>query len=39
MPIQWSIHVRNLTQPEFDVRDRIVMRCAYDCQNALGEAL
>ena len=36
MPIVCPIPVRNLTKPEFDERDSIVMRCAYDSQNALG---
>ena len=36
MPIHCAIPIRNLTQPEFDARDRIVMRCAYAVQNELG---
>ena len=36
MPIICPIPFRNLTKLEFDERDRIVMRCAYDSQNALG---
>lgn len=36
MPISLPITIRNLTQPEFDERDRVVMRCAYDTQNELG---
>ena len=36
MPIRCPIVIRNLTQPEFDERDRIVMRCAYAAQNELG---
>ena len=36
MPITCPITIRNLTQEEFDERDRIVMRCAYASQNALG---
>jgi GxxExxY protein len=36
MPINCALKLRNLTQPEFDERDAIVMRCAYAAQNALG---
>ena len=36
MPINCSFPIRNLTQAEFDERDRVVMRCAYASQNALG---
>ena len=36
MPIHSSLAVRNLSKEEFDERDKIVMRCAYDTQNALG---
>ncbi len=36
MPISIPITIRNLTQAEFDKRDRVVMRCAYDTQNELG---
>lgn len=36
MPITCPITIRNLTQDEFDDRDRIVMDCAYASQNALG---
>ena len=36
MPIHCPITIRNLTQDEFDERDRIVMRCAYASQNQLG---
>ena len=36
MPITCPIPIRNLTQPEFDTRDRIVMQCAYAVQNELG---
>lgn len=36
MPISIPITIRNLTQTEFDERDRVVMRCAYDTQNELG---
>ena len=36
MPIKASIAVRDLSQPEFDQRDAVVMRCAYAAQNALG---
>ena len=36
MPIHCPITVRNLTKPEFDECDRIVMQCAYDSQNSLG---
>ena len=36
MPISLPITIRNLTQSEFDERDRVVMRCAYDAQNELG---
>ena len=36
MPIHCPIQVRNLSKSEFDDRDKIVMRCAYDAQNALG---
>ena len=36
MPITCPLFMQNLTQPEFDERDAIVMRCAYAAQNALG---
>ncbi len=36
MPIHCPISIRNLSQPEFDERDQVVMRCAYASQNALG---
>jgi GxxExxY protein len=36
MPIGCPIQLGNLSQSEFDERDAIVMRCAYDSQNALG---
>ena len=36
MPIACPLKIRNLTQPEFDERDAMVMRCAYAAQNALG---
>ena len=36
MPISCPLFIRNLTQPEFDERDAVVMRCAYAAQNALG---
>lgn len=36
MPIHCPIAIRNLTQPEFDDRDEVVMRCAYASQNALS---
>ncbi len=36
LPITCDIQVRNLSATEFDERDRLVMRCAYDSQNALG---
>lgn len=36
IPIHCPLQVRNLSKSEFDERDAIVMRCAYDSQNALG---
>lgn len=36
MPIHCPVEFRNLTQAEFDERDRAVMRCAYAAQNKLG---
>ena len=38
MPIRTppSISTRDLSKPEFDERDRLVMRCAYAAQNKLG---
>jgi len=36
VPIHCPIPIRNLTQPEFDECDKIVMRCAYASQNTLG---
>ena len=36
MPIDVPLAVRDLSQDEFDVRDRVVMQCAFDSQNALG---
>lgn len=36
MPIEISIPIRNLSSSEFDARDSVVMRCAYDSQNTLG---
>ena len=36
MPIERSICIQNVSKEVFDVRDKIVMRCAYDAQNALG---
>ncbi|MBM4089232.1 MAG: GxxExxY protein [Planctomycetes bacterium] len=35
MPIHCP-QIRDLTQPEFDAVDKVVMRHAYACQNALG---
>ena len=36
MPIERLICIQNVSKEVFDVRDKIVMRCAYDAQNALG---
>jgi GxxExxY protein len=36
VPIERSICIQNVSKEVFDVRDKIVMRCAYDAQNALG---
>ena len=36
MPIHCPLTIRNLSQPEFDERDAVVMRCAYAAQNTLG---
>jgi GxxExxY protein len=36
MPIHCPIAVKNLTQSEFDERDKIVLHCAYEVQNSLG---
>ena len=36
MPIERSICIQNVSKEVFDVHDNIVMRCAYDAQNALG---
>lgn len=36
MPIRCPILIRNLSPEEFNERDYIVMRCAFDSQNALG---
>ena len=36
MPIERSICIQNVSKEVFDVRDKIVMRCAYDAQNPLG---
>jgi GxxExxY protein len=36
MPIQTFIPIRNISKSEFDERDHVVMRCAYDSQNSLG---
>lgn len=36
MPITLPFVIRNLSQPEFDEIDRLVMRRAYDAQNELG---
>lgn len=36
MPIKLPFPIRNITQPEFDEIDALVMRCAYASQNELG---
>ncbi len=36
MPIHCDIPIRNLTKAEFDEIDKVVMKCAYASQNALG---
>jgi GxxExxY protein len=36
MPIHCPVPIRNLSKEDFDARDKVVMRCAYDTQNALG---
>jgi len=36
MPIYCPLDIRNLSNDEFKERDRLVMRCAFDSQNALG---
>lgn len=36
MPITCSLKLSDLTKPEFDEIDRIVIRCAYASQNMLG---
>ena len=36
MPIYCPLDIRNLSNDEFKERDRWIMRCAFDTQNALG---
>jgi hypothetical protein len=36
MPIRCPISIRNLSPEEFNERDYLVMRRAFDSQNALG---
>jgi GxxExxY protein len=39
MPIHCPIAIQDLSQAEFDKRDRVVMRCAYAAQNTLGRLM
>lgn len=36
MPIQRTLHLRSVTDAEFDLIDKAVMRCAYASQNKFG---